>query len=199
MFYKHFLKRVFDILGSLVLLPFVILIGIPVAIFIKLDDGGPIFYSGLRLGKNMKPFPMHKFRSMKVNAPDIRNEDGSTFNSEKDPRLTRLGNFLRKSSIDELPQILNVLKGDMSFVGPRPSPLGNEARYTEAFKKKFQVLPGITGYNQAVLRNASTMEERTYYDTYYVDHVSLLLDLKIIWLTAVGVLRRKGINRNDGK
>ena len=108
---------------------------IPVVIMIKLEDKGPVFYNAPRLGKGMREFPMYKFRSMKVNAPDIRNEDGSTFNSDNDPRVTKIGNVLRKTSIDELPQLLNVLKGDMSFVGPRPSPLGNKDIYPKEFFK----------------------------------------------------------------
>lgn len=138
MMYRYGIKRVFDIIGSLLLLPFLLIIMIPVAIIIKLEDKGPVFYNAPRLGKGMREFPMYKFRSMKVNAPDIRNEDGSTFNSDDDPRVTKIGNVLRKTSIDELPQLLNVLKGDMSFVGPRPSPLGNKDIYPKEFFKKFR-------------------------------------------------------------
>ncbi len=200
MMYRYGIKRVFDIIGSLLLLPFLLLIMIPVAIMIKLEDKGPVFYNAPRLGKGMREFPMYKFRSMKVNAPDIRNEDGSTFNSDNDPRVTKIGNILRKTSIDEVPQLLNVLKGDMSFVGPRPSPLGNKDIYPKEFFKKFDVRPGITGYNQAVLRNNSTMEQRVKNDVYYVENVSFMLDLKVIFLTAASVIKSKNINRNnDGK
>ena len=101
------------------MIPFVLLITIPIGIIIKIEDRGPIFYSSKRLGKNFKEFGMLKFRSMKVNAPDLRNEDGSTFNSENDPRVTKIGRWLRESSIDELPQICNVFLGHMSLVGPR--------------------------------------------------------------------------------
>src|SRR5690625_1821049 len=113
--YKY-IKRTMDILISLILLIPLLITIIIVGIFIKLDDRGPIFYSSKRLGKDCKVFKMHKFRSMKVRAPDIRNEDGSTYNSEDDPRLTRIGKFLRETSIDELPQIFNVIKGDMSII-----------------------------------------------------------------------------------
>ncbi len=107
----------------------------------------------------MKKFRMLKFRSMKMNAADIRNPDGTTYNSVKDDRQTKIGKILRQTSLDELPQFLNVLMGDMSLVGPRPSPMGNEKTYTTFIKKKFKVRPGITGYNQALKRNSATLEE----------------------------------------
>ncbi len=195
--YRYGIKRILDIILSLIGLLFLLIVMIPVVIAIKLEDKGPIFYNAPRIGKNMKEFPMYKFRSMKVNAPDIRNEDGSTFNSDNDPRVTKVGKFLRKTSIDEIPQILNVLKGDMSFVGPRPSPLGNKELYPGEYFRKFDVQPGITGYNQAVLRNQSTMEQRIKNDLFYVENISFILDLKIIYLTLVSVIKSKNINRND--
>lgn len=194
--YKNYIKRLFDILFSVIALPIFIIIFIPVSILIYREDKGSIFFSGKRLGKDMKEFKMIKFRSMKVNAPDIRNEDGSTFNSDKDPRQTKIGRILRKTSIDEIPQIINVLKGDMSIVGPRPSPLGNKERYSKEYLKKFSVKPGITGLNQAYLRNASTMEERIYNDIKYVNELSFFLDVKIIFKTISTVLFQRGINRN---
>lgn len=133
---------------------------------------------------------------MKVNAPDIRNEDGSTFNSEDDPRLTNIGRFIRKTSIDELPQILNVLFGQMAWIGPRPSPLGNINMYPDYYKKKCKVLPGITGYAQAKLRNTASMEERMKYDIYYADHISFFLDVRIVFMTVATVLFQKGIYHN---
>ena len=113
-------KRTFDILLSLILMIPVILIVIISYIFIKIEDGGPLFYKAERTGLFGIPFKMYKLRSMKENAPDIRLEDGSTFNGDDDPRVTKFGKFARETSIDELPQIINVLKGDMSFIGPRP-------------------------------------------------------------------------------
>lgn len=195
--YHYGIKRLIDILVSILVLPILLIIMIPVYILIKLEDRGPVFYNAPRLGKNMREFPMYKFRSMKVNAPDIRNEDGSTFNSDSDPRVTRIGKIIRKTSIDEIPQIVNVLKGDMSIVGPRPSPLGNKDMYPTEFFRKFEVRPGITGFNQAVLRNKSTMEQRVKNDLYYIDNVSLYLDAKIIFLTIKSVLKSKNINRNE--
>ncbi|KQB91652.1 UDP-phosphate galactose phosphotransferase [Geobacillus sp. PA-3] len=193
--YRYGIKRLFDVIGALLALPLLLIIMIPVSIMIKLEDKGPVFYIASRLGKDMKEFRMYKFRTMKVNAPDIRNEDGSTFNSDDDPRVTKVGKILRKTSIDELPQIINVLKGDMSFVGPRPSPLGNKDKYPKEYFRKFDVRPGITGYNQALLRNKSTMEQRVKNDLYYVENISFTLDIKIIFMTVVSVLKCKNINR----
>lgn len=194
--YQYGIKRLLDIVISLMFLPLLSLIMIPISILIKIEDGGPIFYNAPRLGKNMNEFTMYKFRSMKINAPDIRNEDGSTFNSDNDPRVTKIGRILRKTSLDEVPQIINVLKGDMSFVGPRPSPLGNKDLYPEEYFRKFDVAPGITGYNQAILRNKSTMEERIKNDVFYVNNISFKLDFKIILMTIFSVLSSKNINRN---
>ncbi len=193
MIYRSYVKRLFDILISIIALPFIALIGIPIAIAIKVEDGGSIFFLGPRYGKDMKKFKMFKFRSMKMNAKDIRNADGTTYNSENDDRQTRIGRILRKTSLDELPQFINVLIGDMSFIGPRPSPMGNEATYTDFIKKKFMVRPGITGLNQAVKRNSATLEERYKNDVYYAEHVSFGLDVKIIFMTIKSVLLRKNI------
>lgn len=179
---------------SLIALPFIAIISVPVAIAIKLEDGGPVFFKGLRYGKDMRKFYEYKFRSMKKNAADVRNGDGTTYNSDNDPRLTRIGGFLRKTSIDELPQFFNVLKGDMSIIGPRPSPMGNEATYTDFIKKKFEVRPGITGYNQALLRNSATLEQRYNNDVFYVENISFLFDLRIVFMTVKTILLHKGIN-----
>ena len=194
--YATYLKRFFDFFISLLLLPFLLLISIPIGIASKLEDGGSIFYCGLRYGRHMIKFRMYKFRTMKMNAPDIRNTDGSTFNSIIDPRLTKVGSFLRITSLDELPQIINVLLGDMSLIGPRPSPLGNENTYTDYVMTKFKVRPGITGYNQALRRNASTLSERYFNDVYYVNNLSFFLDVKIFLLTAKNVLLRKNVFRS---
>ena len=118
--YKYFFKRVVDIIIGLIALPFVLLTVICCAPFIYLCDRGPIFYNATRAGKDYKPFRMFKLRSMYVNSPDLKNSDGSTFNSDNDPRVTPIGRFMRKTSLDELPQFLNILMGDMSFIGPRP-------------------------------------------------------------------------------
>jgi len=194
--YRNLIKRLLDIIISLILFPFLLIISIPIFLAIKFEDKGPVFYNSKRYGKGMKEFIMFKFRSMKINAADIRNEDGSTFNSDKDSRLTRVGKFIRKTSIDELPQLLNILKGEMSFVGPRPSPLGDKSKYPKDFFIRYEVVPGITGYNQILLRNSATLEERIKNDNFYVDHISLGLDFKIIFLTLFSVVNSKNIYRN---
>lgn len=191
--YKFFIKILLDILISILALPFVLLIVLIVSITIKLDDGGPIFYNSIRLGKNGKSFKMYKFRSMKVNAPDLRQEDGSTFNSDNDIRITKVGKVLRKTSIDEIPQIINVLKGEMSIVGPRPDlPDGLEI-YDDYEIRKLDVKPGITGYSQAFFRNSVEMKYKFKNDVYYVDNVSFILDCKIILKTIKSVIFKENI------
>ena len=195
--YRSIIKRLFDIIGSLALFPVVIFVVLFFAPIICLTDKGPVFYNATRAGKGYKPFKMFKLRSMYVDSPDLRNPDGSTFNSDNDSRVTPIGRFLRKTSLDELPQILNVLFGDMSFVGPRPK-LYKEGRLDnekdENVIKSFSVKPGITGFAQAYYRNSITQDEKYKWDTYYADHVSFGLDVKIIWQTLVSVIARKNIN-----
>ncbi|MCD8916033.1 sugar transferase [Staphylococcus sp. IVB6181] len=195
MSYQKNIKRILDVALFIALLPILIVVALPVSLAIKKEDKGSILYNGQRLGVGMLPFKMHKFRTMKENAEDIRNADGSTFNSDQDPRVTKIGQFLRKSSIDELPQLLNVLKGDMSFVGPRPSPLGNEHRYPDYYKTKFHVKPGITGLTQALLRNSASMEERMRLDAFYAANVSFTMDAFVIYKTISTVLLQKNINQ----
>lgn len=195
--YSKYIKRILDFLLSLIGLPFFALIFLVVAPMIVLEDRGPVFYTAPRLGRDFKIFKMYKFRSMKVNAPDIRNEDGTTFNSENDPRVTKVGRILRKTSLDETPQLLNVLKGNMSFVGPRPDlPGADKEVYREGDEKKLKVNPGITGYSQACYRNSSTLDQRLDGDVYYAENVSFLLDVKIIFKTLGTVLTHKNIYRN---
>lgn len=189
-----FIKRLLDIFISLLLSVPIFLIILPFEVLILIEDGFPIFYNSWRMGKNGVPFKMLKLRSMYNNSPDLRNDDGSTMNSPKDPRVTRIGRFIRKTSIDELPQIFNVLIGNMSFVGPRPS-LTNTPynQYDEIRKKRVSVRPGITGYSQAYFRNSIEQEEKFKYDCYYVDHMSFFLDLKILCKTFISVFRSKNI------
>lgn len=189
------IKMVIDFFIALVLLPILMLVLIPSAICIKLEDGGPVFYMGERLGRRGKVFRMYKLRTMKVNAPDIRLEDGSTYNAEDDPRVTRFGRFARKTSIDELPQILNILKGEMAFVGPRPDLPDDIKTYSKKERKILLVRPGITGYNQAVNRNSVTAHEKLKNDVYYVEHMSLAFDIKIILMTIKTVVSHKNVYR----
>lgn len=194
--YEKYGKRLLDILFSLILLPLVLLVILLFGVLIKLEDRGPIFYCSERLGKHGKVFKMYKLRSMKVNAPDLRNPDGSTYNSDNDPRLTKIGRFLRITSLDELPQLFNVIKGDMSLIGPRPD-LPEHMRYYEGAEiRKLEVLPGITGYNQAYYRNAAKWKDRLKNDLYYVDNISFYLDCKIFFKTIERIILMKGIYAN---
>lgn len=196
-FYQMVLKRMIDILICLVSLPFVLLITIPVAIIIKIEDKGPVFYRSMRLGKGFREFGMLKFRSMKVNAPDLRNKDGSTYNSQNDTRVTKIGKFLRETSLDELPQFFNVLFGQMSIVGPRAGDVESKDTYEEDEKDKLLVRPGITGYTQAYYRNALGVREKRLYDAWYANNVSFALDFKIFFKTIRTVLKRENIYTNQ--
>jgi lipopolysaccharide/colanic/teichoic acid biosynthesis glycosyltransferase len=156
-------------------------------------DRGPLLYSGKRLGQYGKPFPMHKFRSMKVNAPDIRLKDGSTYNGDDDPRVTKLGRFLRKTSLDEIPQFWNVLKGDMSLIGPRPLLQEYLPYYSIEEKIRHTIRPGITGFAQINGRNNLDWDNRLKLDIYYVKNISLKLDIYIFFRTIINILKKKDI------
>lgn len=192
--YKFLFKRLLDILLSLVALPFVAVVIIVVGPIVYFTDKGSIFFNGERLGYKCKHFKMFKLRTMKMNAPDIRNSDGSTYNSEIDPRVTSIGRILRKTSLDELPQFINVLIGDMSIVGPRPGT--TDSQITDNEMERRSVRPGITGYSQALMRNSDSMEERMINDIYYAENVSFKLDCYILAKTVQSVLLRKNIYRN---
>lgn len=191
--YRHFFKRIFGFIFSLIALPFLFIILIIVGPIIYFQDKGPIFYNAPRLGKDGKVFKMYKFRSMKMNVPDLRNEDGSTFNSEDDPRLTKIGKFIRKTSLDETPQLLNIIKGDMGIVGPRPDLPEAINTYNSEQSKKISVRPGITGFSQAYYRNSITMVEKFENDVYYVENMTFSLDCKIIFSTITSILSRKNV------
>ncbi|AER67527.1 Undecaprenyl-phosphate galactose phosphotransferase [Thermovirga lienii DSM 17291] len=185
---KLFLKRFFDILISFFLLvlffPFMLLI----ALAVYLNMGKPVIFSQIRPGLGGKPFSMYKFRTM----TDERDEEGNLLPDEQ--RLTRLGIFLRSTSLDELPELFNVLKGDMSLVGPRPLLMQYLTRYTPEQARRHEVKPGITGWAQVNGRNNLTWEERFRLDVWYVDNWSLWLDIKILFMTLLKVLKREGIN-----
>ena len=192
--YRHFFKRCLDIVVSLIALPFVLLTVIIMAPIIYINDPGPVFYNATRRGKNGKTFKMYKFRSMYVNSPDLRNADGTTFNSSNDPRVTKVGRFMRKTSVDELPQFLNVFFGHMSLIGPRPTlATVPYEQLTDEQKKRYNVRPGVTGYSQAYYRNSIGGAEKLKYDCYYVDHVSFVMDIRILVQTVLSVLSRKNI------
>ncbi len=192
--YAKFVKRLLDIIISFCALPFVFLVVAVMAPFIYFEDKGPVFYNAPRRGKDGKTFTMYKLRSMYVDSPNIKNSDGSTFNSANDPRVTKVGRFMRKTSIDELPQILNVFLGDMSFIGPRPTlAVTPYEQIPEINKRRLRVRPGITGYAQAYYRNSITQQEKFEQDCVYVDNVSFILDVKILIKTVFSVLKRENI------
>lgn len=191
--YKKYFKRIFDIVLAIIALPFWLLILLFIGPIIYFQDKGSIFYNAPRLGKDGKTFKMYKFRSMKMNAPDLRNEDGSTFNAEDDPRLTKIGIFIRKTSLDETPQLLNIIKGDMSIIGPRPDLPEHLLLYEGDEERKLEVRPGVTGLNQAYFRNTVPWKERIKNDIYYIDNLSLWLDIKVFFKTAVTVLKREDV------
>ena len=152
--YQKYSKRILDIFLCICALPFFAILYLVIGAAIKLEDRGPVFYMADRIGKDCKLLKMYKFRSMKVNAPNILNADGSTYNSAEDSRVTKVGKFIRVTSIDEIPQILNVLKGEMSIIGPRASGYDALKSYKPDEMDKMKVRPGITGYTQAYFRIA---------------------------------------------
>lgn len=187
-------KRLVDVFLSLLVMPFQVVLFAPIAMMIKLDDGGPIFHLAARRGKDGVPFTMYKYRSMYVGSPDLRNPDRSTVTKKQDARITKVGRVLRKTSLDELPQFINVLKGDMSIVGPRPNLVGRPLEeFSELEKKRLAVKPGITGLAQATSRNQAQTTEKYELDCAYVDDVSFRNDLKIMLMTVVSVLKQRGI------
>lgn len=193
--YLRWIKRTLDICFAMIFFPFVVLAILVLAPFIYIEDRGSILYIAERVGRDGKRFNMIKLRSMQMNAPDIRNKDGSTFSASNDERVTSVGRILRNTSLDELPQVLNVLVGDMSFVGPRPNLVTVPFEQLSALeKKRLLVRPGITGYNQAYFRNAATVEQKYENDGYYVDNVSFMLDARIVLRTLMTVLKRENIH-----
>ena len=196
-FYVTVVKRIADFLIGLAALPFLLIIIAVVGLAIKIDDGGPVFYKAKRIGKNSVIFDMYKFRSMVVDAPNWTNQDGSTYNAPDDERVTRVGRFIRRTSIDELPQFLNLLIGNMSLVGPRASGAGAVGTYQPDEMAKMDVLPGITGYTQAYYRNSISVREKRLYDAWYAQNVTLWMDVKIFFKTVETVLKRENVYTND--
>lgn len=198
-FIYHSVKRVFDFLaatcGIIILSPLMLII----AILIKSEDHGPIFYKQVRVGKNGKTFKMYKFRSMFVNADKMLDKlkeqndvDGPMFKMKDDPRVTKIGHFIRKHSLDELPQFFNVLKGDMSLVGPRPPLPAEVAEYSDYDKQRLYVIPGCTGLWQATERNEVGFNEMVQLDIEYIKKADFLFDLWIIWKTIEVMVKPNG-------
>lgn len=182
------IKRLIDFIGAfiglVVLSPLMILI----ALLVRVNMGSPVLFRQERPGLHGRPFVMYKFRTMR----DLRDSEGRLLPDEM--RLTRLGRFFRSTSLDELPELFNVLKGEMSLVGPRPLLMEYLNRYTPEQARRHEVKPGITGWAQVNGRNALTWEDKFKLDVWYVDNWNLLLDLKILWLTIIKVLKREGIS-----
>jgi len=191
--YNKYLKRAIDLIVACLILPFWLIVLIIIGPVIYFQDKGTIFYIAPRLGRGGNVFKMYKFRSMKMNAQDLRNEDGSTFNAENDPRLTKIGKFIRKTSLDETPQLLNIIKGDMSIIGPRPDLPEHKDLYVGNEARKLEVRPGITGYSQAYFRNTIPWKERIKNDIYYIDHLTLGMDIKILLRTAEAILKQETV------
>lgn len=189
--YKKFLKRIIDVVLSFIALIILSPLFLIIAVAIKLDSKGPVFFLQERVGLNAKTFKIYKFRSMCVNA---ESQGTGQYSFAGDPRVTRVGKFIRATSIDELPQLINILKGEMSFVGPRP-PLTYHpwelSEYTEAQLRMFEVRPGITGWAQVNGRKEVEWHERIKKNVYYVDHCSIFMDIKILFLTVFKVLKNE--------
>jgi len=188
--YRRYIKRFLDIILSLIAIIVLSPVILIVAVLVKINMGSPVIFRQNRPGLNEEIFTMYKFRTM----TDERDENGNLLPNEK--RLTPFGKFLRSTSLDELPELINILKGDMSIVGPRPLLVKYLPLYNDLQRRRHEVRPGLTGLAEVKGRDELSWDERFRYDIYYVDNISLLLDFKIILKTVVVVLQRKGINEN---
>lgn len=189
--YKHIIKPIGDLIIALILLIILSPIIVLTAILLLIANKGKVFFFQQRPGLNSKPFKIVKFKTMR----DAFDENGIVLSDEV--RLTKVGNFVRSTSLDELLQLVNVIKGDMSLIGPRPLLMQYLSRYSPEQAKRHNVKPGITGWAQVNGRNAISWNQKFIYDVEYVNKQSFLLDLKILWMTFINVLQRKGIS-SDG-
>ncbi|MFI8493290.1 sugar transferase [Peribacillus butanolivorans] len=186
------LKRILDFLFSIILLIVASPIMILAAIAIKIESNGPSMFKQQRPGNDAKIFTVYKFRTMRIETE----KDGHPITDME--RMTKIGSLLRKTSVDELPQLFNILRGEMSFIGPRPLLVKYLEYYSEEQMRRHEVTPGISGWAQVNGRNTISWEEKFRLDIWYVDNISLSLDLKILWLTIYNVLNRKDINNSQG-
>jgi undecaprenyl phosphate N,N'-diacetylbacillosamine 1-phosphate transferase len=188
-----FAKRAIDLVAASLALVLLLPVVVVVCVVVKLGSKGPVLFRQKRLGKGGVPFTLYKFRTMRDGAPLVRNADGSAFVGAGDPRLTRAGRFLRDSTLDEIPQLVNVLKGDMSLVGPRPDLLEQLELYDDLMRRKLEVKPGMASLSLVHGRNSLAWYKRAELDVYYVDHRSLLLDAKVFLMALLMVLLRRGV------
>ncbi len=186
--YKHFIKPLGDFIIALILLIILSPIIVLTAILLLIANKGKVFFFQQRPGLNSKPFKIVKFKTMR----DAFDENGIALSDEV--RLTKVGNFVRSASLDELLQLVNVIKGDMSLVGPRPLLMQYLTRYSPEQAKRHNVKPGITGWAQVNGRNAISWDQKFIYDVQYVNKQTFLLDIKILWMTFINVIQRKGIS-----
>lgn len=184
--YKNTFKRVFDIIFALILTIILSPIMLIIAIAIKMDSKGPVLFKQIRSGKNNKEFLLYKFRSMTSN--------NDFYDKSTEDKVTKVGSFLRKTSLDELPQLFNIIKGEMSFIGPRPWVVDYAKNFTEYQMRRLEVLPGITGLAQCSGRNNLSIFERIDIDVKYVDNMSLLMDMKIVFKTIISILKKEGFS-----
>lgn len=191
---RGLVKRLIDLTVSGISLALLLPLFAAIGLMVRLSSPGSVIYTSRRLGRNGRTFNLLKFRTMVAGAPDWRNPDGSAYSSDQDPRVTPVGRFLRKTSLDELPQLMNVFLGDMSLVGPRPDQADQIQYYSEEEMEKLRVKPGITGLAQISGRNSIPWETRKALDVEYVRRESLALDLAILFKTIPYVLKREGIN-----
>lgn len=191
------MKRLFDFVSSLIGIIITSPIFILVSVAIKLDSKGPVIFKQRRVGYQGRIFEIYKFRSMIVNAENLG--AGIYFEGENDPRFTKVGKFIRKTSLDELPQLLNIIKGDMSIVGPRPLLPVTIEQMNNYQKRRLEKKPGVTGWAQVNGRNELSMKERIERDIWYIDHYSFWLDIKIIFKTIKVVFRKEGIKVDQKK
>ena len=188
----RYLKRGMDFIIALIMLVVLSPLMLVSCILIKSNKDGPILFKQKRPGKNGKIFTVYKFRTMSVHTHDKDGRELSDFE-----RMSKIGKLMRKTSVDELPQLINILKGEMSFIGPRPLLVEYLELYTPEQMRRHEVAPGISGWAQVNGRNTLTWEQKFEYDVYYVDHLSLSMDLKIFFKTIMNVLRQDGINSDE--
>lgn len=196
----RYIKRFMDVILATIALVVLSPIFLIIAIAIKIESKGPVFFKHTRIGKNGKIIKLYKFRSMVINAeeliksftPEQMKEYKENYKLTNDPRITKIGKFLRKTSLDELPQLLNIIKGDLSIIGPRPVVTDELKKYGANTEKFLSVTPGLTGYWTANGRSCTTYEQRMQMELYYIDNLSLKMDVKVFFKTIEAVIKREG-------